>query len=456
MEHTAIGLDNVGMPFSLDAEQAVLGSVILDGSCMEQVMVHLKPDHFYLPQHRALYAAMVNMYTNSTSIDVVTLLEAMRSESIYDEAGSKTYIYQLAQIVPSIANVETYAKIVREKYYIRALITASKEIIDSASDGQADANLLLDAAEQRIYNIRQGKEIAGPMLLKNIIVGDVYDHLHKITGPDREQYLGTPMGLSELDRMTTGLNKSDLIIVGARPGMGKTSFALCIARNVSLQSRKKVVFFSLEMNKDQIAQRVLAAEAGISSAKMRSGELDGDDWVKLAKAAGVLAECNLYFDDTTNITVPEMKARVRRMKDVDLIIIDYLQLMKTGTKSDNRVQEVSEITRSLKLMAKDLNIPVITCAQLSRNTESRGKSHKPQLADLRESGSIEQDADIVMMLYRNDYYNADMEEEIDEVDRNTAEVILAKNRHGEVGSVLLHWEPQFTRFTTRERLHHEF
>ena len=282
----------------------------------------------------------------------------------------------------------------------------------------------------------------------------MYDNLQKLTDPElAEEYKGIPTGFSLLDKYMTGLNRSDLILIGARPAMGKTSFALNIARNVAVNAKKKVVFFSLEMGKEQLAQRILSTEARVEGRKLRTGELTDDDWQRIAEATVTLSRAELYFDDTANITVPEMKARVRKMRDVDCVIIDYLQLM-TGTKrTESRVQEVSEITRSLKLMAKDLRIPVITCSQLSRSTEGRGKSHKPQLSDLRESGSIEQDADIVLMLYRESYYDSEKDETV-VVDNDKAEVIIAKNRHGGTGEVDLHWNGMYTRFSTPE-LHYD-
>jgi replicative DNA helicase len=264
----------------------------------------------------------------------------------------------------------------------------------------------------------------------------------------REEYIGIPSGIGDLDKMITGLNKSDLIILGARPGMGKTSFALNIARNVAVNAGKTVCFFSLEMTRDQLAQRMLSSEAGIKSEKLRTGELDADEWTRLAQAGDNLSKANIYFDETSAITVPEMKAKLRRMKKVDLVIIDYLGLMKSAKATENRVQEVSEITRNLKIMAKELKVPVIACAQLSRGTETKGKSHKPALSDLRESGSIEQDADIVLFLYRDTYYDSEKADDEDRSDPNKAECIVAKNRHGEIGTIDMHWDGQFTRFTS--------
>lgn len=440
---------DLNMPFSLEAEQSVLGSVLMNPDCIESVLNIVKPEFFYLPQHRAIFGAMVAMFTGSAGkIDPVLLADVLAKDGIYDVAGGRTYLVELSQMVPSTANVDAYARIVREKYYLRTLISISRETIENAVDGQGDASQILDAAEQRIYDIRQGRETNGPVKISEIILNDVYDRLNKLNSPEKDEYKGISSGFSTLDKYTTGFNKSDLILIGARPAMGKTSIALNLARNVSVISRKKVIFFSLEMSKSQLAERLLASEAGVSSNKLRTGELDSDEWLRLGTAAGLFNDVELYLDDNASITVPEIKSRVRRLKNVDLIIIDYLGLMHSGKKTENRVQEVSEITRGLKMLAKDLNIPVICCAQLSRGTEARGKSHKPQLADLRESGSIEQDADIVLFLYREKYYENDRDEgATEEVDPNATELIVAKNRHGGVGTVRLHFEAQFTRFT---------
>lgn len=358
-------------------------------------------------------------------------------------------------MVPSTANVEMYAKIVREKFYIRTLIKISSETIESAVAQEETADALLDNAEQKIYNIRQGKTTNAPSKLKDIIVNNVYDTLKKITGEDKELYKGYTTGFSDLDKVLTGLNRSDLIIVGARPAMGKTSFALNLARNVAAIGKRKVLFFSLEMTKEQLAMRVLGTEARVSSMKMRNGNISKDEWIRLGTATCALNDCELYFDDTSSITVPEMKAKIRRLGGVECVIIDYLGLIKGSTRAENRVNEVSEITRNLKMMAKDLSIPVVCCAQLSRGTEARGKSHKPQLADLRESGSIEQDADIVMMLYRPDYYKgendepADIPEDQDGV--NKVQVLVVKNRHGETGTVEFAWDGEHTLFLPLEK-----
>lgn len=437
------GQFTAGVPFSLEAEQSVLGAVILDPPCLMRVMDYLKPECFYREQHRQIFSVMVRMFTAAMPLDFVTLLQQVRDQEIFEtEQDAKIYLTQLAQVVPTSANVEAYAKIVREKFYLRSLIGAAQEIISNTQDGEGDASTLLDAAEQRIYEIRQGRDAQSLQRIDEIII-QTYDQLQKLSGEDREKYLGLPTGFSELDRITSGLNKSDLVLVAARPAMGKTSFALNIAANVAKSTQKKVAIFSLEMSKEQLASKMLSTEASIVGTSLKTGQLTGDDWVRLAQAAQILSRCQIYIDDSSGITVPEMKAKLRRLKDVGVVIIDYLQLMTTGRRTENRVQEVSEITRSLKIMAKELNVPIITLAQLSRGPEARA-DHRPVLSDLRESGSIEQDADSVMLLFREAYYDKTSEEQ------NIAECIVAKNRHGETGTVKLSWEGQFTRFGNLE------
>ena len=441
-------LDVTRLPYSVEAEQAVLGSIIIDPKCLNDIAVQMKSEYFYIPQHREIYSVMSSMYELSQTIDFVSLLEKLKNDGIYDEAGGKAYLTQLVQNVPSVANVLTYVAIIKERYYARALMSAAQNIIKDINDNELDSGKLLDNAEQRIFEIRQGREVSGLTHIKSVIENETYDRLVKLSDPEtRNEYLGIPCGIGELDRMITGLNKSDLIILGARPGMGKTSFALNIARNVAVNTNRTVCFFSLEMTRDQLAPRMLSSEAGIPSEKLRTGNLEPDDFTRLTQAGELLSKTNIYFDETSNITVPEMKAKLRRMKKVDLVIIDYLGLMKSAKPTENRVQEVSEITRNLKIMAKDLKVPVIACAQLSRGTETKGKSHRPALSDLRESGSIEQDADIVLFLYREAYYDNEKADDEDRSDQTMSQCIVAKNRHGEIGTVDLHWDGQFTRFT---------
>ena len=453
-QNNILSLENINMPFSLEAEQAVLGSILVDSACLSQAAVYINPESFYLPQHQAIFAAMLLADSTGSKIDPLIILEQLVQQGVYDNAAGRNYLFELAQMVPSTSNVEMYAKIVREKFYMRTLINISTETIDMAVAQEETADILLDNAEQKIYNIRQGKTSNAPSKLRDIIVNDVYDHLQKLTGEDKDLYKGFTTGFADLDKVLTGLNRSDLILIGARPAMGKTSFALNLARNVAAVGKRKVLFFSLEMTKEQLAMRVLGTEARVSSMKMRNGNISADEWIKLGNATSALNDCELYFDDTSTITVPEMKAKIRRLGGVECVIIDYLGLIKGSTRSENRVQEVSEITRGLKMMAKDLNIPIVCCAQLSRGTEGRGKSHKPQLADLRESGSIEQDADIVMMLYRPDYYKGEKDDDEvpdEQANVNTVEVIVAKNRHGETGTVEFAWDGEHTLFLALER-----
>lgn len=448
-------LERLQEPYSLEAEQAVLGCILMDSDCFDRVSGILRgADCFYIPQHREIYSLISERKLLNQKVDALIVAEALKSSGTYDDAGARNYLAQLAAAVPSVANVESYAKIVNDKYYLRTLMAAAGEMLKSAAEEEMPADAIMDAAEQRIYDIRQGTLKSGPVKLADIITNDVYDNLQKLSDPAlADEYKGIPTGFSLLDKYMTGLNRSDLILIGARPAMGKTSFALNVARNVAVQAKKKVVFFSLEMGREQLAQRILSTEARVEGRKLRTGELSDDDWQRIAEATVNLSHAELYFDDTANITVPEMKSRIRKMRDVDCVVIDYLQLMTGSKRTESRVQEVSEITRSLKLMAKDLRIPVITCSQLSRSTEGRGKSHKPQLSDLRESGSIEQDADIVLMLYRESYYDSEKDETV-VVDNDKAEVIIAKNRHGSTGSVDLHWNGTYTLFSTPE-LHYD-
>ncbi len=443
-------IDSGRLPYSVSAEQAVLGSMIIDPKCIDEVAVAAKAEYFYIPQHKEIYSAISSMYEFSQAIDFVSLLERLKKDGVYDEAGGKEYLTQLVQKVPSSANVLTYVDIIREHYYQRALMSAAQGIIKDINDNAMDSGKLLDSAEQRIYEIRDGREIGGLTHIKDVLVAETYDRLTKMNDPEtRDDYIGIPCGISELDKTITGLNKSDLIILGARPGMGKTSFALNIARNVAVNAGKTVCFFSLEMSRDQLAQRLLSSEAAIKSEKLRTGELEPEEWTRLLQAGDNLAKAEIYFDESSNITVPEMMAKLRRMKKRDLVIIDYLGLMHSPRHSDNRVQEISEITRSLKIMAKELKVPVIACAQLSRATETKGKSHKPMLADLRDSGSIEQDADIVLFLYRESYYDSEKAPDEDKSDQTKSMCLVAKNRHGEANKeIQLHWDGEHTRFTS--------
>ncbi len=448
-------IDGVRQPYSTEAEQAVLGSMIVDPSCINDVTIALKPDNFYIPQHRQIYQAISSMFELNQAIDPVSLLEKLKSDNIYDETGGKAYLMQLVENVPTTANIQTYINIVKERYLSRSLLEAARNIITNVNENTMDASRLIDDAEQRIFEIRQGREVNGLTHIAEIITNETYDRLTKMNDPEtHDDFVGIPSGLSELDRKLSGLNKSNIIILGARPAMGKTSLALNIARNVAVQAGRTVCFFSLEMSRDELAQRLLSSESGIPSEKLRSGELEAEEWTRLTLAGETLSKSNLYIDETASITIPEMKAKLRRMKRVDLVLIDYLGLLHSARPIESRVQEISDITRNLKIMAKELKVPIIVCAQLNRGTEGAGKSHRPALSDLRDSGSIEQDADIVLFLYREGYYGADKsEDDEDKPDPTSAEIIIAKNRHGETGTVKLHWDGQFTRFTSIDNFH---
>ncbi len=439
--------DGLNLPYSLEAEQAVLGSILIEPESINQVADLLRPEYFYLPEHQSIFRVMSAKMMESQTIDFVTVLESLKSEGFFSGEEGKAYLLKMAQLVPSISNITHYARIVKEKHDVRSLIKAAREIVEDAMDPGVDAGMLMDAAEQKIYDIRQGRHQGGLVPIQDVLASN-YEIFNKLASNERDQFVGIPTGISTLDEITTGLNRSDLIIVGARPGMGKTSFALNLARNVAVKQNKGVAFFNLEMSREQMVNRLLSSEARVSSKKLRVGNLTPDEWGRIAAASGILCKAPIYLDDTASITVPEMKARLRRQKDIAFVVVDYLQLMNPPKRVENRVQAVSEITRSLKVMAKELNIPLLVCAQLARTTEKQA-NHRPALSDLRESGSIEQDADQVLFLYRDEYYRNEKEDPA-AVEVGTSEVIVAKNRHGELGTVKLAWSGEFTQFTALE------
>ncbi len=428
------------LPHSIEAEQSVLGAIISQPSVLSDVIELIKPEYFYNEQHKALYSIMLQMNSMSLPVDIVTVLNEAEKQHIFESpAEGRRYLAEIGNLLPSTSNIQSYCKIVADKYFLRSLSYVARAILEDVQSGEQDAQLLLDAAEQKIYDIRQGRDVKGLVPLSDAIA-EAYDRLGKISGPDKEKYVGARTGFTLLDSITSGLNKSDLIIIAARPGMGKTSFAMNIATNVARRSEKEVVTFNLEMSKEQLATRILSTEALVESNTLRNGRITGEDWVKLATSAGYLSTIPLYIDDTASMTVQQMKAKLRRTKNLGLVIIDYLQLMESTSHSDNRVTVISEITRQLKVMAKELNVPVILLSQLSRAVESR-TDKRPMLSDLRESGSIEQDADLVLFLYREAYYNKESQRQ------NISECIVAKNRHGETGTVELIWDGQYTRFS---------
>ena len=460
---TELNLESMGvnLPYSMQAEQSVLGAALLQADIIPELVELLRPEMFYARQNGQIFAEMVRLFTAGQTVDFVTLLDAVAGEGVFESAdAAKVYLTGLAETVPSISNVQAYAKIVQEKYLVRQLMGAAKDILEQSGE-EPDADLLLESAEQKIYEIRSGRDTSALTSISSVIV-DTLVNLQKIAGPDRDKYAGIPTGFTYLDTVLTGMGRSDLIILAARPGMGKTSFALNIATNVAKKQKIPVAIFSLEMTKDQLTSRILSAEAGIDSQAFRTGKLKDEDWDDLARASEMLHDAPIYMDDTSGITIPEVKAKIRRINqdpsrpDIGLVIIDYLQLMTSGRRTENRVQEISDITRNLKIMAKELNVPVIALSQLSRSAEkATGRSdHRPQLSDLRDSGSIEQDADVVLFLYRQAYYNSHQDgAEEQQADERTAECIVAKNRHGETSTVQLGWDGAHTRFMNLDFSH---
>ncbi len=432
------------LPFSMPAEQSLLGAVLIDPVSLNEVAALINGDDFYLGEHKQIYLAMQELFLANREIDVVTLIDMLVTKGVYDKSGGEDYIRTLTEAVPDALNIKDYARIVKEKSVLRQLIAASGEISESAYSEQEEVASILDHAESLIFNIAQGRDTKNFRHIREVLQ-DVYSHLQELR-TNAEATQGTKTGFSALDRVLAGMGKSDLVLVGARPGMGKTSFVLNIATNVAKQTGKAVCIFSLEMSAEQLVNRVLSSEALVNSYSLRTGDLTPEDWEHLAVASGELSGCDILIDDTSGMTVTAMKAKLRRVQNLGMVVIDYLGLMQGDRHNDNRVQEVSEISRSLKIMAKELMVPVVCCAQLSRGPESR-TDKKPMLSDLRDSGAIEQDADTVIFLYRSEYYKTG-----EATDQNTsiAEVIIAKNRHGSTGTVNMGWNGQFTKFLTIE------
>jgi replicative DNA helicase len=438
------------VPHSMEAEQAVLGSMLIDSRCIPQVMEALTQNDFYLKENVEIFQTINKMFTLSMKIDPVTVLEQLRIDGFYNENTSRNYILQLIDITPTVTNLDEYIAIVQDKSLLRRIGDTAAGITDMVQRNEGSAQDILEVAEQRIYDIRQGRASRGLIHISEAVEG-VYARLEELAGSDRD-IPGLSTGLTDLDRQIAGLNNSDLILLAARPGMGKTSLALNILLSVGKDSGKSVVFFSLEMSREQLAMRLLSAESFIDNRKLVTGSLEEQDWVDIAAAAEVLSGTNILIDDNPSLTVSDMLAKCRRVKNLGLVCVDYLQLMQSaGGKSyagENRQQAVSDISRAMKIMAKELNVPVLCLSQLSRANESR-QDKRPMLSDLRESGAIEQDADIVMFIYRDDYYNPDTP------DKNVAELIVAKNRHGETGRVLVQWLPEFTAFSGRDTRHED-
>ncbi|MBQ7827365.1 MAG: replicative DNA helicase [Clostridia bacterium] len=439
------------LPFSLEAEQSVLGAVLIDPNVMDVVTGIITDADFFMEENRELFLAMQNMYRESRSIDLVMLIDEVSSEAerkasdrkdysaiMRDKTKLREYIKVIAQTVPTATNVKDYANIVRDKAKLRSLITACEEVITSAYAEEDTADALVELAESKIYGIAEEKENKNFIHIRDAIV-ETYDRL-KLLRESPADVLGMPTGFKGLDRVLIGLGKGDLVLVGARPGMGKTSFAMNLATAAAKSTGKAVCVFSLEMSAEQLASRILSSEALVDSRKLRKGELSDEDWKSLAYAASELSECNILIDDTPGVTVAGIRSKLRRVKNRGMVVIDYLQLMQSERRIDNKVQEVAEISRGLKLLAKEFEIPIICCAQLSRGPESRNDK-RPMLSDLRDSGAIEQDADMVLFLYRDEYYKEPKD------GKSVAEVIVAKNRHGSVGKVEMGWIGEYTKFS---------
>ena len=435
------------LPHNLEAEQAVLGSMLIDQNCIKDVMDKLQLGDFYLQQNRDIFETMYTMFSYSRPIDPVTVVGEMQKNGTFDENTTQNYIIQLMDITPTSANVMEYVALVRGKSLLRSVATAAGEITSMVREGSGDPEDVLEVAEQKIYAVRQGRSSQDMASIGTVLSG-VLENIEQLSA-EGGRLPGISSGFSAIDAKLSGLNKSDLILLAARPGMGKTSLALNIALNVGKNSGKTVAMFSLEMSKEQLALRLLSSEALVESNRLLTGELRESDWMKVAEAAGVLSRADIRLDDNPLLTVSDMNAKCRRLDNLGLVVIDYLQLMSSAGGSmkhsgESRQQAVSDISRMLKIMAKELQVPVLCLSQLSRANEKRDDK-RPMLSDLRESGAIEQDADIVLFIFREDYYSPDSDK------RNIAELIVAKNRHGETGKVELKWMPEFTTFDTLEK-----
>ena len=433
-------------PHDEDAEQAVLGSMLTDNDAVMAAVEVLKEDAFYREDNKIIYQAILNLYSKSEPIDIITLKDELESMGKFEQVGGFEYLASLPDKVPTTANVQKYIKIVEEKSVLRNLIKTANEIIELVYNPSEDVEDIMDGAEKKIFDIMQSKNTKSYTPIKDVLV-ESFTNLEKLYN-QKQHVTGVPTQFYDLDDKTAGLHGSELILVAARPAMGKTAFALNIATNAALRANVPVAIFSLEMSKDQLVNRMLCSEAMVDSNKVRTGKLDEEDWTKLAEAIGPLSEAGVYIDDTPGISVMEIRTKCRKLKmekNIGLVVIDYLQLISGSNKRNgSREQEISEISRSLKVLAKELNVPVIALSQLSRAVEQRD-DHRPMLSDLRESGAIEQDADIVMFLYRDDYYNKESAE------KDIAEVIIAKQRGGSTGTVKLYWMGNYTKFVNIER-----
>ncbi len=428
-------------PHDLEAEQAVIGSMLTDKEAVISAMEVLSDNDFYREDNKLIYSAIMNLYRRGEPIDIITLKSELSSMGKFEAVGGLEYLAELPEKVPTTANVDKYIKIVEEKSSLRSLIKTANELITLGYDPTQEVEELMDNAEKKIFGVMQSRTQKSYSSMKDILV-DTFIELEELYNR-KEHVTGVPSGFTDLDYKTAGFHGSELILVAARPAMGKSAFALNIATNAAVRAKIPVAIFSLEMSKEQMANRILCSEALVDSNKVRTGKVEDDDWTKLAEASGILSEADIFIDDTPGISIMEIRAKCRKMKlekNIGLVVIDYLQLVQASNKrAGSREQEIAEISRSLKILAKEINVPVIALSQLSRAPEQR-PDHRPMLSDLRESGSIEQDADIVMFLYRDDYYNQDSDK------KNVAEVILAKHRAGSTGTVELAWLGNYTKF----------
>ena len=432
-------------PHDIEAEQAVIGSMLTDQEAVYAAIERLKPEEFYREDNKQIYTAILNIYNKAEPIDIITLKAELSSMGKLDAVGGLEYIVELPEKVPTTANVDRYIKIVEEKSLLRNLIRAANEILSSGYAQEDDVENIVDHAEKKIFDVMQKKSQKGYTTIKDVLV-ESFTKLEELYN-QKEHITGVPTGFAELDKKTAGLHGSELILIAARPAMGKSAFALNIGSYAATRANVPVAIFSLEMSKEQVGNRILCSEALVDSNNVRTGELNDEELGKLAETSGELSQAPIYIDDTPGISVMEIRAKCRKLKlekNIGLVIIDYLQLIQGSGKTSSREQEIAEISRSLKILAKEIEVPVIALSQLSRAVEAR-PDHRPMLSDLRESGSIEQDADIVMFLYRDDYYNEDSEK------KNIAEVIIAKQRAGSTGTVDLAWLGKYTKFANLEK-----
>ena len=432
-------------PHSVESEQSILGSILLDKEAIITVTETIKPEDFYKEAHKIIYECMMKLNNKNEPIDLITLTEELKKQGYLEDIGGISYITSLSTIVPTTSNVKYYADIVKEKSVLRKLIRVSNDILNLGYDSSIKVEDILEKAEKQIFDISQEKSSEDFQTINSVLM-DTYDMIEKLY-TNKQDITGITTGFEDLNKKTNGLQRTDLILVAARPAMGKTAFSLNLVQNAALKGNASVAVFSLEMSKEQLVQRMLSAQSHVELKKIKTGNLDENDWPRIIDAMSVLSNANIYIDDTPGIKIGELRSKCRKLKiekGLDLILIDYLQLMEGDGGNESRQQEISKISRSLKIIAKELNCPVVALSQLSRAPEQRS-DHRPMLADLRESGAIEQDADIVMFLYRDEYYHPDSER------KNIGEIIIAKNRHGETGSVELVWLGEIQKFANKAR-----